>query len=161
MNPFTPYLRLNAVRLDLDVKSLKRLFEEAAGALEVTYGVPHDEAFAALSERERIGSTALGHGCAVPHGRLESLDSPVVAFLRTREPVKTPSPDGTGAKLFVVILAPAENPEAHLGLLRATAALLSDADARARLIAAPTPTAFCEALSAWVPPVEEAGGAAT
>ena len=61
----------------------------------------------------------------------------------------------------MVILAPAENPEAHLGLLRATAALLSDADARARLIAAPTPTAFCEALSAWVPPVEEAGGAAT
>lgn len=159
MNPFTPYLKLNAVRLDLDVKSLKRLFEEAAFALEAAYGVPHDDAFTALSERERIGSTALGRGCAVPHGRLASLRAPAVAFLRTLEPLKTPSPDGAGVQLFIAILAPAENPEAHLGVLRATAELLSDEAVRGALLAAPTPTAFCEAVSAWRAPAEEAPAA--
>ena len=105
MNKLSTYITLEAVRLDLNLSSLKRLFEEAGLALESAYGIPHDEAFTALNERERLGSTALGFGCAVPHARLTGLEEPAVVLLRTLEPLKVPSPDKTGAQLFIVILA--------------------------------------------------------
>ena len=100
MNKLSTYITLEAVRLDLNLSSLKRLFEEAGLALESAYGIPHDEAFTALNERERLGSTALGFGCAVPHARLTGLEEPAVVLLRTLEPLKVPSPDKTGAQLI-------------------------------------------------------------
>ncbi|MDO5530708.1 PTS sugar transporter subunit IIA [Sutterella sp.] len=152
MNLLSPFLNLHSVRIDLDIASQKRLFEEAALAFERTAGIPHDEAFAALSERERIGSTALGHGTAVPHGRLASLEAPEVVFLRTVKPLKVPSPDRSGAQLFIAILVPESNPEAHLGLLREVAALFSDDAVRAKLLAAKDPVELCDIIAAWVPP---------
>lgn len=155
MNHLSRYLKFSAVRLDLDIASQKRLFEEASFALQTAYGVPHDEVFAALSERERIGSTALGKGCAVPHGRMQALSSPAVAFLRTVKPLKLPSPDGTGAQLFIAILVPWEHPEQHLALLRESARLFSDDAVRANLLEAKTPAEFCECITAWNSPAEE------
>ena len=155
MNLLSRYLKFSAVRLDLDITSQKRLFEEASFALQTAYGVPHDEVFAALSERERIGSTALGKGCAVPHGRMLALSSPAVAFLRTVKSLKLPSPDGTGAQLFIAILVPWEHPEQHLALLRESARLFSDEAVRASLLAAKTPAEFCECITSWNSPEEE------
>lgn len=106
MTLLTPYLKLESVRLDLNLSSQKRLFEEASLAFERAYGVPHDEAFAALMERERIGSTAVGHGCAVPHGRLAELESPAIVFLRTLAPLKVSAPDNQGVQLFSRFLCP-------------------------------------------------------
>ena len=141
MNKLSTYITLEAVRLDLNLSSLKRLFEEAGLALESAYGIPHDEAFTALNERERLGSTALGFGCAVPHARLTGL--------RTLEPLKVPSPDKTGAQLFIVILAPEDGADDHLELLRETAELFSDAEARETLLQASTPVEVCEFLTHW------------
>ncbi len=152
MNQLSRYLKFSSVRLDLDIASQKRLFEEASFTLQTAYGAPHDEVFAALSERERIGSTALGKGCAVPHGRLQGLEEPAIAFLRTKEPLRLPSPDGSGAQLFIVILVPWEHPERHLALLRETAALFSDDATREALLAAPSQTEFCEIVTAWSAP---------
>ena len=156
MNQLTTYLTLEAVRLDLELSSQKRLFEEAGFALESAYGIPHDEVFNALIERERLGSTALGHGCAVPHGRLESITEPAAVMLRTRAPIKVPSPDGSGEQLFIVIIAPAENAEAHLDLLRETATLFSSEEARRTFLTASTPVEVCEFIARW----EAARGAA-
>lgn len=154
MNLLSRYLKFSAVRLDLDIASQKRLFEEASFALQGAYGVPHDAVFTALSERERIGSTALGHGCAVPHGRLAQLSAPAVAFLRTVKPLKLPSPDGTGAQLFIVILAPDGDPDRHLVLLREAARLFSNDAMREKLLQADSPTTFCECITGWTPPEE-------
>lgn len=89
MNLLSQYLTLDAVRLDVDVASRKRLFEEAAFAVEAAYGENHDAVFDALIARERLGSTALGNGCAIPHGRLVSLAAPAVVLLRTKVPLIT------------------------------------------------------------------------
>ena len=149
MNKLSTYITLEAVRLDLNLSSLKRLFEGAGLALESAYGIPHDEAFTALNERERLGSTALGFGCAVPHARLAGLEEPAVVLLRTLEPLKVPSPDKTGAQLFIVILAPEDGADDHLELLRETAELFSDAEARETLLKASTPVEVCEFLTHW------------
>ena len=135
MNKLSTYITLEAVRLDLNLSSLKRLFEEAGLALESAYGIPHDEAFTALNERERLGSTAL--------------EEPAVVLLRTLEPLKVPSPDKTGAQLFIVILAPEDGADDHLELLRETAELFSDAEARETLLKASTPVEVCEFLTHW------------
>lgn len=155
MNLFSPYLKLESVRLDLEISSQKRLFEEASLAFERAYGVPHDEAFSALMERERIGSTVVGHGCAVPHGRLADLESPAIVFLRTASPLKLPSPDNQGVQLFFAILVPAENPADHLALLRETAGIFSDERIRQALLGAPDAAAFLEVLSQWTSPADK------
>ena len=154
MTLLTPYLKLESVRLDLDIASQKRLFEEASLAFERAYGVPHDEAFAALMERERIGSTAVGHGCAVPHGRLAELESPAIVFLRTLAPLKVSAPDNQGVQLFFAILVPAKNPGDHLALLRETAGIFGDEKTREALLRAPDAMSFLEILSQWSPASE-------
>ena len=146
MTLLTPYLKLESVRLDLDIASQKRLFEEASLAFERAYGVPHDEAFAALMDRERIGSTAVGHGC-----RLSDLDSPAIVFLRTLTPLKVSAPDNLGVQLFFAILVPAENPGDHLALLRETAGIFGDEKTREALLRAPDAMSFLEILSQWSP----------
>ncbi|WP_297608095.1 PTS sugar transporter subunit IIA [uncultured Sutterella sp.] len=151
MTLLTPYLKLESVRLDLNIASQKRLFEEASLAFERAYGVPHDEAFAALMERERIGSTAVGHGCAVPHGRLADLENPAIVFLRTLAPLRVSAPDNLGVQLFFAILVPAENPGDHLALLRETAGIFGDDKTREALLRAPDATSFLEILSQWSP----------
>ena len=65
------------------------------------------------------------------------------------EPLKVPSPDKTGAQLFIVILAPEDGADDHLELLRETAELFSDAEARETLLKASTPVEVCEFLTHW------------
>lgn len=155
MNLLAQYLTINAVRLDIDVTSRKRLFEEAAFAVEAAYGEDHDAVFEALMARERLGSTALGNGCAIPHGRLASLSNPAVVLLRTKKPVNYDAPDGKPVQLFMTILVPAENPQAHLALLRETAALFSDAPRLAAILAAQDAINVCELIAAWPSPFAE------
>jgi PTS system nitrogen regulatory IIA component len=80
----------------------------------------------ALAERERLGSTALGHGCAVPHARIDALDRPAAAFVRTAAPVPFDAPDGRGVSLFLVLLVPGDADEFHLALLAAAAERFGD-----------------------------------
>ena len=68
MNLLAPLLTLETVRLNLDVVSRKRLYEEAGLVFETSAGLSHTEAFDALFAREKLGSTCLGSGCALPHG---------------------------------------------------------------------------------------------
>ena len=77
------------------------------------------------------------------------LEEPAVVLLRTLEPLKVPSPDKTGAQLFIVILAPEDGADDHLELLRETAELFSDAEARETLLKASTPVEVCEFLTHW------------
>lgn len=155
MNLLAPYLTLEAVRLDVEALSRKRLFEEAALAVEAAYGEPHDEVFNALMARERLGSTGIGFGCAVPHGRLPELESPAVALVRSKAPIPYDAPDGLPVQLFMTILVPEEHPENHLALLRETARLFQDEAMRRALLEAPDAVGVCSLIADWTPPAEE------
>lgn len=154
MNLLAQYLTIDAVRLDVDVTSRKRLFEEAAFAVETAYGEDHDAVFDALMARERLGSTALGNGCAIPHGRLASLTSPAIVLLRTKTPISYDAPDNRPVRLFMTILVPSKDPQAHLTLLKETAALFSDKVVLQKILAASEALAVCKLIADWQSPFE-------
>lgn len=157
MNLLAPYLTLEAVRLDVEAASRKRLFEEASLAVESAYGEPHDEIFSALMARERLGSTGVGFGCAIPHGRVAELAAPAVVFVRSKAPLPYDAPDGLPVQLFMTILVPEEHPENHLALLRETALLFQNESMRSALLSAPDEAAVCTLIANWLPPSDDDG----
>ena len=88
---------------------------------------------AALMQRERLGSTALGLGCAVPHARVDALDRAMAACVRTAAPVPFDAPDGRGVSTFLVLLVPHDADETHLEMLAAAAERVADPKFRAAL----------------------------
>ena len=155
MNLLSQYLTIDTVRLDIDVVSRKRLFEEASFAIETAYGEDHDTVFEALMARERLGSTALGHGCAVPPGRLESLQEPALVLLRTKQPIAYDAPDDKPVRLFMTLLVPQDNPEEHLQILREIAALFADDAVREGLLNTTEAVGACELIANWNSPFAE------
>lgn len=91
------------------------------------------EIFDCLLARERLGSTGIGHGIAIPHGRLKSVDRPIGAFAALEKGVDFDALDGEPVDLVCALVVPAESTEEHLQILASLAALFSDGDFRERL----------------------------
>ena len=136
MNLIGDILPLTHILLDSDAGSKKRLFEQAGLLLETEAGVPRSEVFDCLFAREKLGSTGLGQGVAVPHGRLASLKKAAGVFIRTKEPVPFDAPDGKPVSLAVVLLVPEDAAATHLEVLSRPAARLYDKSLRERLMQA-------------------------
>ena len=117
-----------------------------------------DALFAGLRTREAIGSTAIGHGIAIPHGRLESLSVPRGALLRLQSPVDFKAGDGQPVDLVFAMAVPAHYTQEHLLLLSALAARFSDAGFRDALHRAPDADAL-RALLTDHPPNHESAAA--
>ncbi len=90
-----------------------------------------------LRQRERMGSTAIGHGVALPHGRNDIFDQARAAFVRVREPLGFEAMDGEDVDLLLALSVPAHFTHQHLQLLAEIAERFSDAEFRAALRAAP------------------------
>src|SRR6266704_3355938 len=99
MNHFSQTLPLSNVVLDLDVSSKKRAFEQAGLNFENNCGIARSTVSDNLFARERLGSTGLGHGVAIPHGRIKGLKDALGAFLRLSAPVPFDAPDGKPVSL--------------------------------------------------------------
>ena len=118
----------------LEGGSKKRLLDQVARlAAENAPGLGEQEIFEALIARERLGSTGIGEGVAIPHCRLASCDRPVGLLLRLQEPIEFDSADGQAVDLVFVLLVPEEDPEKHLKTLSHLAALFNEPDFRAQL----------------------------
>jgi len=89
-----------------------------------------------LWDRERLGSTAIGDGIAIPHGKLQGIDSVVAAFGRHAEGVDFDSLDGSPTRLFFLLVAPEDSVGHHLKALARVSRLLKDRSFRERLLAA-------------------------
>jgi PTS system nitrogen regulatory IIA component len=121
------------VLLDVDAVTRDALLRVAASLLEKHCHRARTEIFDALLAREQLGSTALGHGVALPHARLSGLQRPVAAFLRTRAPIPFDAPDARPVNVFLALLVPKEASEQHLALMACAARQFSDRDVRMRL----------------------------
>lgn len=130
-------LPLSHIVLDLETSSKKRLFEQAAELLARDGVLPQAEVFDCLFARERLGSTAIGHGVAIPHGRLADIPQVAGAFLRLREPVDFDAPDNKPVSLVFVLAVPENECGQHLGVLSHLAERFADKTVREALIAAP------------------------
>ncbi len=151
MNLVSPLLKPANVLADFDTSSKKRLFEQAGQMFQASHGVSGTEVFDSLFSREKLGSTALGFGIAIPHGRLKHLKETACAFLRLKTPADFDAPDQQPVDLVFILLAPAAATDVHLQILGELAAMFSDADFRARLRAAPDAAALHRLITEWTP----------
>lgn len=151
MNLVSTLLRPDQVVADLDVTSKKRLLEEASQLLARGYDAPAADIFDSLLAREKLGSTALGYGIAIPHGRIKGLKEAACAFLRLKAPVDYDAPDGMPVDLVFVLLAPHSAADAHLQLLADLAQMFSSREMRERLRKAPDAAGLYALIGAWTP----------
>lgn len=151
MNLISRLLPASNVLLDLPASSKKRAFEQAGLLFENNQGVARANVFDSLFARERLGSTGLGQGVAIPHGRIKGLKEAVAAFVRVAEPVPFDAPDGQPVSVMIFLLVPEQASQAHLDLLSELAQMLSDKAFRQSLLEAPSPEAVHAALTAWEP----------
>jgi len=135
-------LSADRIVLDQTVSSKKSLLEQAAGLLaQGDDAAGRRDIFEALCQRERLGSTGLGHGVAIPHCRVEQPGA-TGAFLRLRRAIDFDSPDAGAVDLFFALAVPARCSDAHLRLLAGIAELFSDAGRRERLRQVTDPSAL-------------------
>ncbi len=120
------FLALQRVSIGHSVSSRKRLLEHIAAILCVeNEELSSDVVFKTLTDRERLGSTGLGHGIAIPHGRIAGLEQPTVAVVRLASPIDFDSPDGQPVWLAVSLLVPDDACAEHLNLLAGLASLFN------------------------------------
>ena len=98
----------------------------------------------ALLEREGLGSTGIGHGVAIPHGRCSELTAPAIAFARSEHEVDFDSIDGQPTRIFFLLVAPENGGNEHLHLLAKIARLMRDAATREKLLAMNDPAEVLE-----------------
>jgi len=132
----TTFLSPARVVVGAHVRSVKHLLDLAASLLAgETGGLSPESAVNALLARERLGSTAIGGGVAVPHGRVATVQAPRAAVLRLAEPVDMETPDGRGVDLVVAVLVPEKCGTEDIAVLSGLVQSLTD-------------TAFCDMLRA-------------
>lgn len=153
MNRLARLLPPANVVTDLEVTSKKRLFEQAGLMFENNHGIARNTVFESLFARERLGSTGLGQGVAIPHGRIKGLKDALGAFVRLQQPVAFDAPDGAAVNLVFVLLVPEQATEKHLQILSELAQMFSDKALREAMTAAPDAGALHQIISAWQPDV--------
>ncbi|MCL2021074.1 MAG: PTS sugar transporter subunit IIA [Betaproteobacteria bacterium] len=137
MNHITAILPESRILLGLEASSKKRLFEEAGQLFEATCGIERALVFDTLLAREKLGSTGLGHGIAIPHGRVKGLEEAAGMFIRLAEPLDFDAPDGKPVSMVFVLLAPGEAAEASLQILASLAGAFAERSFREQLAATP------------------------
>jgi nitrogen PTS system EIIA component len=151
MNQISRLLPVANVLLDLQASSKKRVFEQVGLLFENNSGIARAKVFDSLFVRERLGSTGLGQGVAIPHGRIKGLKEAVAAFVRLAEPVAFDAPDGRPVNLLVFLLVPEQATQQHLDILSELAQMLSDKSFRENLLHATDPAALHTMLATWEP----------
>ncbi len=151
MSLISKILPVANVFLDLDVGSKKRVFEHVGILFENSHGIARSVIFDSLFAREKLGSTGLGQGVAIPHGRIKGLKEAVGAFVRLSEPIQFDAPDSKPVSLIFVLLVPANATDLHLQILSELAQLFSDKQLREELLALPDSSAVWERISTWEP----------
>ena len=136
---------------DVDVASKKRVFEQVGLLFENRHQIGRSTVFDSLFAREKLGSTGLGQGVAIPHGRIKGLEEAIAAFVRTRQPIPFDAPDGRPVSLIFVLLVPEHATDVHLQILSELAQMFSDRAFRDRLMAAADAKALHELICAWQP----------
>ncbi len=137
MNPLTNILPVGQVLLDLESTSKKRVFEQVGMLFETHLGLARSVVFDSLFAREKLGSTGLGQGVAIPHGRIKGLKQAAGAFVRLKTPVPFDAPDGRAVNLLFFLLVPEQATELHLEILSELAQRFAERPFRDALAVAP------------------------
>lgn len=149
MNQIAPLLDPQSVLLDQHFPDKETLFQHAGQLFASRYGTKPAEVFASLVERERLGSTALGHGVAIPHGRIKGLARAAGALYRIAPPLAFDAPDDQPVSLCFILLVPKNANDVHLQILGELAQLFGDAAMRERMLGATSAAELHTLLETW------------
>jgi nitrogen PTS system EIIA component len=151
MNRLSAILPASNVLVDSDATSKKRVFEQAGVLFENHHSIARATVTDNLFARERLGSTGLGHGVAIPHGRIKGLKNPLAAVVRMQQPIGFDAPDDEPVSLLIFLLVPEAATQRHLEILSEIAELLSDRALRDKLKSEPDAARLHELIANWEP----------
>ena len=136
---------------NVQAKSKKRAFETISDVIasnaDISMGV--NDIFDSLIARERLGTTAIGHGIAIPHGRVKESNKTIGAFMQLSEGIDCDALDNQAVKLIFAVLVPEKTNEEHLQLLARLAQMFKNSDLREKLMAAPDNKTLYDLLVQW------------
>jgi nitrogen PTS system EIIA component len=125
-----------AVVADMQATTKPAALDELAGALQRLHAdLDRNRLVEILLEREGLGSTAIGEGIAIPHGKMPGVSNVLAAFGRSKQGVDFDSLDGSSTKLFFLLVAPEDSAGVHLKALARVSRLLKDKTFREKLLA--------------------------
>jgi PTS system nitrogen regulatory IIA component len=151
MNLISQSLSVSNVLLGLDTGNKKRLFEQIGMLFENSNGIARATTYDSLFAREKLGSTGLGHGIAIPHGRIKGLKHTLCAFVKPAAPIPWEAPDGLPAEMIFFILVPEKATEQHLQILSELAQMFSDKSFREAVAVAADAETVHRLLTTWTP----------
>jgi PTS system nitrogen regulatory IIA component len=131
-------LNTSAINLNLKAKDKKGILDELAAPVAKNSGAGHDKLVKVLMDRERLGSTGIGGGIGIPHGKLRNLEDSILGFGLSREGVDFESMDGRPTHIFFLLLTPESSAGMHLKLLARISRLLKNDNLKERLMQAHT-----------------------
>jgi nitrogen PTS system EIIA component len=141
------------ILLDVVVADRDDLLQKIGRHMEWLHGLPQQAVFSSLLHREQIGSTALGHGIAIPHARLKELDRIQLAYLRLAPPVAFDAPDGEPVTDAFVILVPKMATDEHLRVLSDTSEMFANSRFREQLHRCRSPMEAKQLFEMWPKPL--------
>jgi len=149
MSLISKILTPECVLLDSESASKKRVFERVGLLFENTQHIARSQVFDSLFAREKLGSTGLGQGVAIPHGRVKGLREAVAAFVKMQNPIPFDAPDGLPVNFIFVLLVPERATDMHLQLLGELAQMFSDQSFRDQLQSTDDPAAIHKLFADW------------
>ncbi len=151
MNLIAKLLSPEYVLVGLEAGSKKRVFEQVGLLFENSLGIARSEVFDSLFGREKLGSTGLGQGVAIPHGRIKGLREAAGAFVKLASPIPFDAPDSKPVSLIFVLLVPERATDLHLQILGELAQMFSDKHFRESLMNAQDPGGIVSLIAEWKP----------
>jgi PTS system nitrogen regulatory IIA component len=149
MNPVGELLEVGDIALDVDAATPDAVLRRIAAMLARRSGLIEAEVLDSLRAREELGSTALGHGIAIPHARMAQCNAAAAALVRTKQGVPFGGPDRRPVTIFLGLIVPRQANERHLKLLATAAGMFSDRGFRERVSAVTDPTQARGLVWAW------------
>jgi PTS system nitrogen regulatory IIA component len=149
MNRLSQILPPAQILVGLEATSKKRAFEEAGLLFENLHGLNRALVTDSLFARERLGSTGLGHGVAIPHGRIKGLKAPLAAVFQLAAPIGFDAPDEQAVRLLIFLLVPEAATQKHLEILSEIAEMLSDSALREQLKLSGSVSDLHQQISTW------------
>jgi PTS system nitrogen regulatory IIA component len=141
-------LSIEAINIDLKATDKKGILDELVFPVAQQAGANHPELVKVLLERERLGSTGIGGGIGIPHGKFKGLSSLMLGFGLSRQGVDFESMDGRSTHIFFLLLTPENSAGDHLKLLARISKLLKDEEFKTQLMKAETIQDIVVAISA-------------
>jgi len=151
MNRLASILPVEQVLVGMEATSKKRAFEEAGLLFENLHGLSRALVTDSLFARERLGSTGLGHGVAIPHGRIKGLKSPMAAVFQLAQSIGFDAPDELPVKVLIFLLVPEAATQKHLEILSEIAELLGNASVRDNMLVSSTAETLHGVIANWEP----------